>query len=171
MTTMASLFTRAEYDRLPEGFPAQLIEGQLVKEPPPRYGHQRVGSRIRFQLKKLVGPDLVPDTPADVGIDRYNVFQPDIVVLEKRPDDETSDVGIPILAVEVLSPRTEKRDRLVKTGRLLDAGVREVWLIDRRRQAIEVHTSAGHRRYEGGEQAVSEAVEGFVLVPDTLFAR
>ena len=36
---MTALFTRAQYDQLPEGFPAQLIEGDLVRDPAPTYGN------------------------------------------------------------------------------------------------------------------------------------
>ena len=169
MKSMTGLYTRADYDRLPEEFPAQLIEGYLVKEPPPLFGHQRVGSRLRFEFKKLLGPDLVPDTPSDVGIDDHNVFQPEVVVLRRAPSLESYDVGIPLLAVEILSPSTEKRDRHVKTHRLLHAGVEEVWLIDWRAEVVEVHTAQGHRRYAGDEPIVSAAVEGLRVVPARLF--
>ena len=171
MITMEALYTRADYELLPEEFPAELIEGQLVKEPSPRFGHQRIGSRIRYELKRFVRPDLVPDPPADVGIDEHNVFQPDIVVLRVLPDDDAHDVGIPLLAMEVLSPGTEKRDRQVKTMRMLEAGVQEVWLIDRRAKAVEIHTRNWHRRFPGDERAESTAVEGFALVPKVLFGE
>ena len=170
MKPMEALFTRAEYNQLPEGFPAQLIEGQLVKEPPPLYGHQRSGSRLRFELMKLLGPDLVPDTPCDVIIDDYNVFQPDIVVLKESLPGDARHVGIPVLAVEILSPRTEKRDRQVRTLRLLDVGVAEVWLVDWRKQTVERHTKNGHRVFTGGEAAASNAVDGFRIIPAVLFS-
>ena len=38
MRPVSTLFTRADYDRLPEGFPAQLIHGWLVRDPAPSYG-------------------------------------------------------------------------------------------------------------------------------------
>jgi len=171
MKTMEALYTRADYNLLPEEFPAQLIEGQLVKEPAPLYGHQRSSARIRRRLVDLCGPDLVPDTPADVGIDDHNVFQPDILVLRKAPALDATDVGIPCLAVEILSPSTEKRDRQVKAVRMLEAGVSEVWLVDWRQGVIEVHTQMGQRRFTGREQAKSEAVEGLVLVPEDLFGE
>jgi hypothetical protein len=41
-----ALYTRADYERLPEGFPAQLVRGQLVKEPAPRCGHGVIGARV-----------------------------------------------------------------------------------------------------------------------------
>ena len=41
METM-TFFTRRDYEALPEGFPAQLVDGFLVREPSPSYGHQLV---------------------------------------------------------------------------------------------------------------------------------
>ena len=169
--TLETRFTRTEYDRLPEGFPAQLIEGALVREPSPLYGHQEFAARLRHQLLDLVGPSLVPDTPADVGIDDLNVFQPDIVVLAVRPPRDTHYVGTPILAVEVLSPSTERRDRHVKTGKMLAAGVREVWLVDPAGETVEIHTDRGSRIFRRVERAKSVVVAGFVVVPAILFAE
>ena len=131
---MQQPFTRVDWERLPEGFPAQLIQGQLVKEPAPTYGHQRLGARIRFALLSLLGPDRVPDTPADVLVDDVNVYQPDVVVLRAPADDASHYVGVPLLAVEVLSRSTRKRDRDVKAERLLVLGVEEVWLVDPERR-------------------------------------
>ena len=77
---MTPAFTRADYDRLPEGFPAQLIEGCLVKDASPLPGHQGVGGVISKTLERLVGPRRVFMAPLDVPIDEINVFQPDVAV-------------------------------------------------------------------------------------------
>jgi Uma2 family endonuclease len=106
----------------------------------------------------------------DVGIDEHNVYQPDVVVLQDLPPDDVSDVGIPLLVVEVLSPATGKRDREVKTRHYLEAGVEEVWLVDPREATVEVRTRGGARTARDAEVATSAAVPGFALVPDRLFA-
>lgn len=168
MKTMRDYFTLRDWERLPVGFPAQLVEGQLVKEPAPTYGHQRIAARIRHALVMLVGPDRVPDTPSDVLVDDRNVYQPDIVVLSRPADDASSYVGVPLLAVEVLSPSTQGRDRRVKTRRLLERGVQEVWLVDTRARTIEVR-AAGYALHAGvGETIRSRALSGFALVVDDL---
>ena len=166
---MQQLFTRREYDLLPEGFPAQLIEGCLVKEPAPTYGHQRIEHRILARLAALVGPDLAIPSPTDVGIDDHNVYQPDIVVLRDFPPDHVRDVGIPLLAVEVLSPSTRRRDREVKTRHLLEAGVEEVWLVDPEAAALEVHRREGPEEARGDTPLESRSLPGFSLTPATLF--
>ncbi|MHC5010505.1 MAG: Uma2 family endonuclease [Planctomycetota bacterium] len=167
---MEALFTRADYERLPEGFPAQLVEGLLCREPAPRYAHQRTGARIRRRMLALVDADLVPDSPVDVALDEHNVFQPDLVVLRERPPPDAQYVGIPLLALEVLSPATGERDRTVKKDHLLEAGVAEVWIVDPGAASIEIHTKAGVTGHARTDVAASTVVPGFHLVPALLFA-
>ena len=170
MNTVHVPFTRADYERLPVGLPVQLVEGWLVKEPAPTYGHQVYASRIYATLVQLVGPERVPITPVDVCLDDENVFQPDVVVLRTLPPMSAQYVGVPWIAVEVFSPSSEDRDRGVKKDRLLAAGVEEVWLIDPFARRIEVHRRDGVQTAEGDQTAVSRALLGFALVPTRLFA-
>jgi Uma2 family endonuclease len=102
MHTMDAPFTVRDWQRLPEGFPAQLVEGCLVKEPAPTYGRQRLVARIHAALVALVGPDRALQSPVDVVLDAHNVYQPDVVVLRDLPADYRADVGIPLLASEGL---------------------------------------------------------------------
>ena len=163
------LFTRADWDRLPEGFPAQLIEGELVKERAPSYGHQVYAMRVAAVLQRIVGLERAILAPLDVGLDDFNVFQPDVVVLRERPPLDARDVGIPLLVVEVLSASTAERDRGVKRRRLLAAGVEEVWLVDPASRSIECHDAAGRRAAAGALSLASRALDGFALVPDEVF--
>jgi len=167
---MVLAFTRADYDRLPEGFPAELVHGQLVREPAPVYGHQYFVARVFRLLAPLVPAERLLTSPVDVVIDEFNVFQPDLVVLRHVPAFDVRDVGIPLLAVEVLSPSTERRDRGVKMRRLLAAGVGEVWLVHPRSRTVEVHDGTGMRGGSGSEPLASNVVPGFVVDPRLLFA-
>lgn len=169
MDTMVSRFTISDYERLPEGYPAQLVEGQLVREPAPTYGHGRLVSAIGAGLMRLVEPALVLCSPADVAVDEHNVFQPDVLVLRERPAEDAQYVGVPLLAVEVLSPSTALRDRTIKKTRLLELGVAEVWIVDPASRAIEVHTRARAHVFRGEQEARSRAVEGFSITCAALF--
>ena len=166
---MTALFTRAQYDQLPEGFPAQLIDGMLVKEPSPTYGHQCVASRIHKALTDLVDPDLALMAPADVVIDKLNVFQPDLLVLREATDPDRSEVGIPCVAFEVVSPSSRERDREYKVRRLLGVGVTEIWIVDPQRRVIERWTTDGMIDARGARSLPSHAIPGFALTPDELF--
>lgn len=174
---MPALYTRADYDLLPEGFPAQLVEGQLVRDPSPIFGHQRTALRIARQLAKLVGDSRMGIAPIDIALDDFNVYQPDVVVFRQNVEYEANsdDIGIPLLAVEVLSPSTARRDRLVKRTRMLDAGVDEVWLIDRDAGMVEIYDRTRYRdvprRATTTDRVESAVVQGFSLVPAELFAK
>src|SRR5262245_20373994 len=167
--TARERFTRHDYEQLPEGFPAQLVDGWLVRDPSPTFGHQWLVGRIYRALHALVGERAVP-SPIDVGIDDYNVFQPDVVVVPEIPDLSKRDVGIPVIAFEILSRSTMRRDRGRKLPRLLAAGVREVWLVDLQEKWIERHTLDASRRVVGSERLASDAIPGLSLVPDELLA-
>ena len=177
MKPMSKAYTRAQYELLPEGFPAQLIEGQLVQEPAPTFGHQRLALAIAEKLKRLVGPHRMGIAPVDIAIDEFNVYQPDVVVFRRALQDEESglDAGVPLLVVEVLSPSTHVRDREVKRTRLLDIGVEEVWLVDAINRTVEVYDRDRYRdvprRVVGEDPVVSNALAGFELTPRALFRR
>jgi Uma2 family endonuclease len=171
MTTMTSLYTRSDYALLPEGFPAELVEGHLLKEATPVYGHQQLVLRVYDALKDLVPEGCVLVSPLGVPIDELNVFQPDLAVFGERPPDDESDSLVPRLVVEVLSASTRSRDRGIKRRRYLAAGVAEVWLVDREFEAVEVHDlDRALQRATGPARATSRVVPGFELVPAALFA-
>jgi Uma2 family endonuclease len=163
-------FTRADYFLLPEGFPAQLVGGTLVRDAVPACGHQNLASRIHVLLARLVGVDRVAEGPVAVVVDDRNVFGPDVVVHETVPAFDARDVGVPLLVFEIVSPTTARRDRGVKRAGYLRAGVREVWIIDRAAGTVEVHDKDGVRTARSDEPARSRAVAGLVIVPSELFA-
>ncbi|MEN8150072.1 MAG: Uma2 family endonuclease [Planctomycetota bacterium] len=170
MMVTTTKFTRDDYMALPEGYPAQLIEGDLVKSPSPTYGHQRASVRLVGRLIELVGDDRVVFAPMDVFIDRHNVYQPDVLVLPEPLPADVPEVGIPCLVIEVLSPSTRRRDRRQKLDHYLEAGVAEVWFVDPEPKWIEIVTLRGDARYRGDETAESEIVPGFSITADWLFA-
>jgi Uma2 family endonuclease len=166
-------FTRRDYMQLPEGFPAELIEGNFVREPSPVPWHQTLLNTINKRLLALLGPDRVLPAPTDVYVDDCTVLQPDLLV--RWPEDAvhegTPPGAIPLLVVEVLSPTTARRDRDVKTAIYLRAGVREVWLVDPSARRVEVHTTGGVERHAGASRAVSVALPGFTLAWSDLATR
>ena len=172
-TVLTEKFTQRDYMQLPEGFPAELIDGAFVREPAPTYWHQDVVVEIATRLRALLGRGRVAVSPIDVLLDDWNVFQPDVLV--RRPEDAvigpSAESTIPVLVVEVLARTTARRDRERKTAVYLRAGVGEVWLADPDEGAVEVHTSAEVRRFRGGETAQSRVVEGFRLSWDELAAH
>lgn len=65
--------------------------------------------------------------------------EPDIsVVCDKNKLDEHGCKGAPDLIIEILSPSTQRHDRLVKLGLYQKAGVREYWVISPGEQTVQV---------------------------------
>ncbi len=165
-------FTRADYDLLPEGLRVELIDGEILKMAPPTVLHQELAKRIFLRLLDHVGADRVLFGPIGFDIDDTSVLVPDLVAFgeDATPDLHAQSLHRAELVVEVLSPSTAARDRGVKAGLYLEAGVAEVWLIDPRAQAIEIQTAAGERAIKGNETATSEAIPDFAMRPADLFA-
>lgn len=161
-------FTRADYMTLPEGYPAELLDGMLVKSPSPTWGHQQIVGDLHHTLRGLVGRDRVVMSPIDVFVDEFNVLQPDVLVTPAPLPRDAAEAGIPLLVIEVLSPSTAKRDREVKTAIYLGAGVEEVWIVDADARSVEIHTGGGVKVFTGSAAATSTAVPEFELVADEI---
>lgn len=172
VTVRSARFDLTDWDQLPEGFPAELIDGALVKEPSPVPWHQTVVLRVYRAIFRVVPENRLLVSPIDVVIDRHNVLQPDVIVLREadalRGDERR--VPLPMVAVEVLSPSTSVRDRAVKTGIYLEAGVQEVWLVDPELRTVEVRTRADSRTFSGADAIRTAALPRLDLTPGTLYA-
>ena len=169
METMTELFTRKDYLQLPEGFPAQLIEGFLVKDPSPTYGHQGIVVELLAALLRLLPRSLVRPGPVDAPIDDVNVYVPDVAVFRTPPPDDEGGTLVPLVVFEILSPRTARRDREVKRVHYLEAGVEEVWLVDRAAKTVELYRGQTVTKAAGDVAARSIAIPGFEIVPSAFF--
>jgi Uma2 family endonuclease len=69
----------------------------------------------------------------------------------------------PDLAVEVLSPDDRRREVLEKVGEFLDAGTRQVWLIDPDRRSAALYRSMTEVREipESGSLEGGDVIPGF----------
>ena len=169
METMTELFTRKDYLQLPEGFPAELIEGVLVKDPSPTYGHQDFVLVIVDALRTVVPRGLIRVGPVDAPINDINVYVPDVAVFRTPPPDDEGGTLVPRVVFEILSPRTARRDREVKRVRYLEAGVEEVWLVDRAAKTVELYRGQTVTKAAGDVAARSVAIPGFEIVPSAFF--
>jgi len=165
-------FTKTDFARLPEGFPAQLVRGMLVKDAPPTPIHQDVVLEIAARARESLGRGHVFIGPFDVVIDDWSVFQPDVAIYRDAPLPRTGEPRVdtrPDVVVEVLSPRTRTRDGGVKRRLYLEHGVLEVWLVDIEERSITVHAPGETTVFRGGDAARSTAIPGFALVPAAVF--
>ncbi len=160
-TTDTEKFTRREYNQLPEGFPAYLLDGMLVREPAPTFSHQAIVGALYLRLV-AVAPRRVLMSPVDVVIDDWNVLQPDVLVFRpgRRAGVDTPAEEIPVAVFEVLSPSTARRDRREKTAAYLRAGIEEVWLVDPVACEVTIVTAVGRSHLSANEYAESKVIPG-----------
>lgn len=129
---------------LPEdGLRHELLDGVHVVTPAPSLLHQRA---VRGLIAHLMGAlaervDAEPLTsPADIVLSPRTLVQPDVFVIRRTPGQRLarwSDVGVPLLAIEILSPTTAPRDRGAKRRIYQRAGVAEYWIVDLDARLIE----------------------------------
>lgn len=103
-----------------------LLEGWLQNQPQPR------GSVLCGEA----GVRLRHDPDSTVGVD---VVYVSAEVAARHPDDTTLIDGVPVLAVEILSPNDTQEEINDKIDEYLTVGVPLVWIIDPRRHTVTIH--------------------------------
>ncbi|MCW3490492.1 Uma2 family endonuclease [Dethiobacter alkaliphilus] len=138
--------TYADYAKLPEepGYRHEIIDGVLLRDPSPTFHHQRVSRRLQRILEdyffKVDPKGEVFDAPLDLSLAEYTVVQPDLLYLpgSRPPQNNPIDV-VPELVVEVISPSTGKKDRVLKLNHYQAAGILHYWIVDPEEGIIEAY--------------------------------
>jgi Uma2 family endonuclease len=148
----APISTIEELQALPDdGLRHELLDGVHVVTPAPEYPHQGVLGEFYFALRKaLEGQDELQllTSPADIVLSPRTLVQPDLFVVRKQPGKvlkKWSEVGVPVLAIEFLSPSTAARDRGVKRRIYQRSGVPEYWIVDLDARLVERWRSGDER--------------------------
>lgn len=113
--------------------------------PSPSSEHQRIVTRlIRDISGYLKGKTCESFTsPFDVYLDGNesgDYVQPDITVIcDPSKIQHKGCMGAPDMVVEILSPRTAKKDRTAKLRAYRKASIQECWIVDPYNQTVEVY--------------------------------
>lgn len=124
--------TRADLEAMPhDGHRYELVDGVLIVSPSPRPLHQRAILRLVVALESACPSayEVLP-APVDVVLADDTVLIPDVVVGARENFSEQALVGAPMLAVEVLSPRTRHFDLHLKRAAFAEAGCPNYWVVD-----------------------------------------
>ncbi len=127
-----------------DGMRHELLDGEHVVTPSPRFVHQLILGEVWEHLRDAVGDrdDIdVLSSPADIYLGPRTLVQPDLFIVsvpaERRSSIAWKDVPTPLLAVEILSPSTASRDRGKKRRIYLEAEIEEYWIVDIDARLIE----------------------------------
>ncbi|WP_404949538.1 Uma2 family endonuclease [Streptomyces sp. ARC14] len=112
----------------------ELIDGSLVFVSPQRAFHTLTMSLLEQGLRQQVPNGLRVRREMTVVLGRRNVPEPDVIVVEaeaakSRRQDRYQAADV-LLAVEVVSPDSEDRDRDTKPHKYAAAGIKHFWLVE-----------------------------------------
>lgn len=125
----------------------ELIDGDVILMSSPSYSHQSIIAELLVILKQFFkGKPCKPLTsPFDITLKKSKnnicVVQPDIVVIcdTDKVNEKDKYMGVPTLAIEILSPSTRSKDMLRKLDLFLQTGVKEYWIVDTEKKEFYVY--------------------------------
>lgn len=137
--------TAKDYFQMPEGPPYfQLVQGFLYMAPSPDYFHQDILGNLHYLLRCHLASHptgKVMLSPSDVELSDSDVYQPDLYYVSHARQGiftKQGAKGAPDLAVEVLSRSTARLDKGPKKQVYAQAGVAELWLVDKDKREVSV---------------------------------
>lgn len=152
--TATKLVTAEQLSCMPDdGYRYDLIDGVLIRMPPPNFEHGELSGEIGWYLQNHVRPDrLGVVVGAETGFllarDPDVVLAPDaaFVRADRLPPRDQWRQYLPLapdLAVEIVSPSERLTKVAEKAARYLAYGTRLVWVLHPRRRTVTVYTPDG----------------------------
>ncbi|MGH9187152.1 MAG: Uma2 family endonuclease [Acidimicrobiales bacterium] len=153
--------TYEDVQRFPDdGLRYELVDGELLVTPAPNTLHQRIVVNLVLLLHGVIdaGLEVLP-APVDWYIDQHTYFEPDVLVVRRSDESERRLEGTPVLAVEILSPTTRRRDLGLKKRAYEDAGLPWYWVVDPEAPSVSAFRLADGRYREEATVAGDEVYE------------
>ncbi|MFC7274093.1 Uma2 family endonuclease [Paractinoplanes rhizophilus] len=154
-------YTVEDVFKLPDDAPrVELVDGVLLVVPSPTGGHQRINVRLVAWLERNLPESFESLLAVGVAVDYRNTLEPDAVIL-RSPVDLDHHFYTPdqvVVAIEIVSPGTKRRDRLEKPQLYAETGVPHYWRIEQN----PVHIF-GYDLVKGRYELVADSADEFVL--------
>jgi Uma2 family endonuclease len=160
----------------------EIIDGSMeIMSPGPSTKHQDVSGELEFELKQSCKSDYkIYHAPLDVIFSETNVLQPDILMIHRSRLHIVTDRGIegpPDLVVEILSPGSRNRDKVIKMRTYAKHGVQEYWIVDTESRTMEQYRLGGGEFYElqclfeGNDRVTSDKLSCISFVVSDIFSE
>ena len=155
----------------------ELLEGHIYCVTPRSARHMRVISRLTRQIVPLVGEELSLRVQGPLTLAEDSEPEPDLAVV--RAEDEASDERHPSTALLVIEVSDDSlgKDRSVKAQLYARARIPEYWIVNLRRETVEVYAEpdAGEGRYgtvhtyARGQRIQASALPRLAIEVDAIF--
>ncbi|WP_035854358.1 Uma2 family endonuclease [Kitasatospora azatica] len=129
-------FTAEDLDRLPDLPPhTELLDGSLVLVSPQKYYHMIAIDLLKDGLRAAAPPDFRVAREMTVTLGKFDRPEPDIMVVRAsavaaRGQNSTFLPEDVLLAIEVVSPESVRRDRDIKPEKYARAGIPHFWRVE-----------------------------------------
>ena len=159
-------WTVADLAGLPDdGLQYELLDGLLLVSPAPVPLHQRVLGNLYLALRAACPTSMeVFMAPLDWQPDLNTSLQPDLLVVRNEDVGTKNITAALVLAVEIVSPSTRRKDLLLKRSKYEEAGVSSFWTVDPDRPSY-----TAFELVNGGYRTEAEAVDDEILELTTPF--
>ena len=145
------VLTYEDYVALPnDGKRYEILEGELTVTPAPSTKHQTASVNLLVLLSQYIKEHNLGKlfhAPIDLILESTSVLQPDLLFVSKARQSNITEraiEGAPDLIVEILSPTTNRTDRVTKAQIYARHGVPVYWIVDPDREAIEIYLLEGN---------------------------
>ena len=176
-------YTHEEYmniEYINENPRLELIDGQIYFMAAPNRAHQEVSSNLQGTIWNfLKGKKCqIFAAPFAVNLEQGKghdtTVQPDLVVVcDPNKLDKKGCNGTPDMVIEILSPSTTRKDRLLKYLKYEQAGVAEYWIVDPDGRFVEVYLLQDGRyfskRYGEEDKIPCDVLEGLEIDLNEIF--
>ncbi len=133
-----------------EGDLVELLAGEVVEMTPIGSRHAACVRRLIARLSAAVGQKAIVDVQNPLWLDEHSEPQPDLTLLQPRPDyyqGSHPGPGDVLLVIEVADTSGEY-DRGVKVPLYARAGIPEVWVVDLGSGVVDVYRQPAVEGYQ-----------------------
>lgn len=175
-----TILSLEEFERLDDGMPRELDEGELIILSPTKRKHGRVQRNIvavldRFLDRNPAGEMYLAETGFLLSRDPATLRAPDVAFVRAECSGQESPEGYlegaPDLAVEVVSPWETARHITRKVVQYLRHGGHTVWVVYPEAEEVHVFEASGSNRVLRAGQLLEapELLPGFSVPVERLF--
>lgn len=173
-------FTYEDYLHFSEDKRYEIIDGEVYMVPAPVPYHQRILGNLYLRLREFVEKEGIGEVylaPCDVVLSDIDVVQPDIMFISNERLNiitEKNIRGAPDLIIEIISPSSEYRDKVIKRKLYSKYGVKEYWLVDPEKREVELMTLresvlTEEKIYKGKNVIESSVLRGLKIELNKIF--